>query len=279
MFKTEIKARDLEILISTMQRTSLSFLSEMFSENNFLDYNILIVNQTSKDKILTSNYTNIRVLNSFEKGLSRSRNLAIKNAKKSICLIADDDVKYVKGFEKIILSAFKKHQKAAVITFQMVDDKNKLFVNYPHIVKHNKKTVSKVNSVVIALQKQKIISQRVIFNKHFGLGALFETGDEYVFLRTVLNANLDVFFEPQIILSHSFYSSGKDVRSDRLVYARSAIFYKYSGVLSYLKLCKHLFLIYKSKYITIKEIFSKYGVGLRGIKKYKQLLKQGVEKR
>ena len=89
MIKAEKKERSLEILLSTMQRTSLSFLSEMFPENNFLDYNILIVNQTSRDKILTSNYTNIRVINSFKKGLPQSRNLAIENAEKEICLIAD----------------------------------------------------------------------------------------------------------------------------------------------------------------------------------------------
>jgi glycosyltransferase involved in cell wall biosynthesis len=274
-----VEKKRLEILLSTMQRTSLSFLSEMFPEDDFLNFNILIINQTTKDKLLKSNYDNIRIINSFEKGLSLSRNIAIKNAKKEICLFTDDDVKYVRSFEEIILSSFNKHKKADVITFQMIDDKGKLFKNYPDIVEHDKKSVNTVNSVVIAFKRQRLIDKNVLFNCHFGLGSTFQTADEYIFLRNALKATCNILFEPQIILSHSFYSSGKAVGSDKVLYARSAVFYKYSGVLSYLRLCKHLFLIYKSKDIGFKEVFKKYYIGLKGINKYRQLLKQGLEER
>ncbi|MDD7885338.1 glycosyltransferase family A protein [Flavivirga sp. 57AJ16] len=279
MIKIGKKEYDFEILLSTMYRTSLSFLAEMFPEDNFLNYNILIVNQTSNDKLLKSGYTNIRIINSFEKGLSKSRNLAIKNAIGEVCLIADDDVKYQKNFKEIILDTYTKRSEADVVTFQMIDDAGKLFKAYPNITIHNKKTIKTVNSVTLTFRTERLKFHKVGFNQHFGLGAIFQNADEYVFLRNALKANLNVYFEPKVILSHNLYSSGKAVGSDRVIYALSAIFYKYSGVLAYPRLLKHLLFICKRKRIAFREIIPKYRVGLKGIKEYKRLVKLGSEKR
>ena len=85
----------LEVLIATQNRTSLDFLLKMFPDHNFKDFKILIVNQTIKGQDLTSNSDAIRVINSYEKGLSKSRNLALQNASCNIALISDDDVIYL----------------------------------------------------------------------------------------------------------------------------------------------------------------------------------------
>lgn len=277
MINVENKRNDVEILISTMHKTSLSFLSKMFPNNDYSNYNILIVNQTSANNLLTSNHNNIRVINSFEKGLSISRNLAIKNAVLNICLLADDDVSYEEDFDKIIVDAFKKNNLADMITFQLVNSKGQLYTNYPDIIEHSKKTVSSVNSVVIAFKRNKIIKTNTLFNVNFGMGSVFATGGEYVFLRSALRKGLKIFFEPKTLLIHPDFSSGRAVASDKIVYARSAIFYKYNGALTYLKLGWHLFLLYKNNHIKFNEIRSKYQVGLAGIKKYRSFLKQGLE--
>ena len=277
MTKATNKKESLEILLSTMNRTSLSFLEQIFPEDEYLNYNILIINQTSPDHLLESNHDNIRVINAFDKGLTKSRNLAIKNSKGTICLIADDDIKYVKGFKEIVLNAFKKYNDAGIITFQMVDDRGKLFRAYQDIVKHDKKTISTANSVVIAFGKEKVLNKNVWFDPNFGLGSAFETANEYVFLRNALSAGLKLYFEPQIILSHDEFSSGQDAGSDKLIFARSALFYKYSGVLAYLRLGKHLFKLYQLDKIELNELGHKLNVGFRGIKQYKRLLSRASE--
>ncbi|WP_338356707.1 glycosyltransferase family A protein [Yeosuana marina] len=279
MVKAEKKGSDFEILLSTMNRTSLSFLQDMFPKDDFKNYSILIINQTSKDKQLKSDSPNVRVINSFEKGLSKSRNLAIKNGEGTICLIADDDVKYKTHFKKIILEAFKKHHKADILTFQIVNKKGELYNKFPNIIKHNKNTVSTVNSVAIALKRKKIIENNSFFNENFGLGSAFETADEYVFLRSALRKGLKLFFEPKVILMHPNYSSGRAVANDKIIYARSAVFYKYNGLITYLKLGWHLFLLIKNKELKSAHFFKKYQQGLKGINDYKSLLKQGIESR
>jgi glycosyltransferase involved in cell wall biosynthesis len=272
------KSEHLEILISTMRKTTLSFLSEMFSQSNYLDSNILIINQTNEGELLVSDFENIRVINSCEKGLPQSRNIALENASGAICLIADDDIKYVKNFNKIILTAFNKHPNADIITFQMNNDEGQLFRDYQDIIKHNKDTIYTANSVVIAF-RLKSIKEHVSFNPYFGLGAKFQVGDEYVFLRNSLKAGLSIYFESKVILTHSKLSSGQDVSSDRLIYGRSALYYKYFGLRSYFRIGKHIYRTFACGKLSLSEIIPKFRVGLKGIKDYQKLLKEGSETR
>ncbi len=69
-----------EILVSTMYRDDLSFLEAMFPHGDYRDFNVLIINQTDGERQITSDLPNIRVINTEERGLPQSRNMAIKNA-------------------------------------------------------------------------------------------------------------------------------------------------------------------------------------------------------
>ncbi|WP_242155304.1 glycosyltransferase family 2 protein [Aestuariivivens sediminis] len=267
----------LEILVSTMNRKDTSFLNRMFINNTINDYSILIINQTTEDNLLESELKNVRIINSFEKGLSRSRNLGIRHAIGDICLIADDDIIYKRGFEKDIIMAFNNHPQADFITFQMEDDSGRLFKAYPNVEWHNKKSIITVNSVVIAFRRENILKSGISFNPHFGLGAEFPTADEYIFLRDALQHSLKIYFEKTIILSHKYFSSGRVMGTDKMIYARSAVIFKYSGILTYLKLVKYLYQAFMAKEIKLNEFVSKYLVGIKGIYRYQEL-KKGIQK-
>jgi glycosyltransferase involved in cell wall biosynthesis len=270
------KSQHLEILVSTMDKTSLAFLDDMFPLHKLEEFNILVINQVPENTKLKSNLENVTVINSLEKGLPQSRNIALQNASGTICLIADDDVKYVSGFKEIILTAFEKHIEADIIAFQMVDENGKLFRDYQDIVKHNEQTIYTINSVVIAFRLESV-KQKVSFNPNFGLGTKFQVGNEYVFLRNALKAGLSIYFEPKIILSHPKFSSGQDIASDRLIYGRSALYYKYYGLRAYFRIAKHIYLTFSEGKLSFSEIIPKFGVAIKGIKDYKSLLKQGLE--
>lgn len=258
----------LEILISTKDRDNLDFLNNIFVNNNAHSNPILIINQTQNLNFSCPHSDNINLINVNEIGLSKSRNLAIANAKADICLLADDDIVYENNFESIILNAFNLNPSADIITFKMNDFKGNSFKDYPIIKKHNKKSLSFVNSVVIAFRRNSIISNKVFFDENFGLGSTFQTADEYVFLRDALNLNLDIVFHNEVILSHPVDSSGKDVASDRILFAKGALFYKYYNILSFLKLIHYLYLMFKFKYISLGQVINKYLIGVKGIIKY-----------
>jgi hypothetical protein len=269
----------LEILLSTMNRNSLEFLDKLFPNGNYRNYNLLIINQTAEDCLLESKLSNIRVINSFTTGLTNSRNLAINNAKAPICLIADDDVVYGTDFEDVILKSFEINTKTDVITFKMKDLEGKDFKIYSESKWHDLKSLQQVNSVTVAFRLNSIKTKNIAFNTNFGLGSVFETADEYIFLRDCLKVGLKLWFESQYILSHDINSSGKASGSDGLVFARSAVFYKYHGYKGYLKLVHYLLLNKQKGFITNKDFFKKFKTGLQGISTYKKLLKIGKEKR
>jgi glycosyltransferase involved in cell wall biosynthesis len=261
----------LEILISTKNRDNLDFLNNIFKRNNLHSHSILIINQTQNLNFSYLHSNNINLINVNEFGLSKSRNLAIENAKSDICLLADDDIVYENNFDTIVLNAFNINPTADIITFKMNDLNGNSFKDYPIIVNHNKKSLSFVNSVVIAFRRNSIISNKVFFDKNFGLGSTFQTADEYIFLRNALKSNLNIVFHNKVILSHPVHSSGKDVASDRILFAKGALFYKYYNILSFFKLIHYLYLMFNFKYISLGQVLNKYFIGVKGIIKYIKL--------
>lgn len=258
----------LEILISTKDRDNLDFLNNIFVNNNAHSNPILIINQTQNLNFSCPYSDNINLINVNEVGLSKSRNLAIENAKADICLLADDDIVYENNFGSIVLNAFNINPSADIITFKMSDLNGNSFKDYPVVINHNKKSLSFVNSVVIAFRRNSIISNKVFFDENFGLGSTFQTADEYVFLRNAMSLNLNIVFHNEVILSHPIDSSGKDVASDRILFAKGALFYKYYNIFSFLKLIHYLYLMFKFKYISLGQVINKYLIGVKGIIKY-----------
>lgn len=262
---------DFEILIATQDRSNLDFLLPMFSFEHFSNFNLVIVNQ-SEYQTLQSDFESVKVINVAEKGLSKSRNRAIKNASKKICLIADDDVIFAKNLKKDILLAFENNPEANIITFnhQRIGDLQ------PHkkgktSFKHDRKSIWEVSSIEIAFKLQDIKNKNISFDEHFGLGSFFETAEEFLFLKLTLDQDLKVYFNPEIIVAHPEFSSGKNEGSDNLLYARAALFYKLHGALAFIWLAKYVFFLIRKKDIKFSEAQKKYKTGLAGIAKFKKL--------
>ncbi|MFC4632482.1 glycosyltransferase [Dokdonia ponticola] len=268
-----------EILISTMFRSDLSFLDPMFPNGEVHTYPILIINQTDSKRHITSLQPNVRVINTEERGLPQSRNMAIQHAIGEVCLVADDDVTYVPNLQSIILGGYITYPDAAVVTFQLQKTNGKIFRKYPKVTRHTNHSYKTVNGVVISFKKDVLLQHNVLYNPHFGLGAIFSGANEYVFMRNVMKAKLPAYFIPKVILTHPDVSSGQDLGSDRLLYLRGALAYKCYGIWGYLWVLKYVFFLVRHKIIKTGSAFAKAKTGFSGIKKYKQLVASGQERR
>ncbi len=264
---------DIEILISTMNRTSLSFLDSMFPYNDVEKLNILIINQTTNGKELFSNKYNIRVLNSFETGLSISRNLAIQNATGDICLIADDDVEYFPNFQETIKQSFINLKTTSIIRFKIETFEGVAYKNYPATSKRisNKKGILGTSSIEIAFRRLDIVNNNIIFNTLFGLGSYFKSGEEYLFLKEGLAKNLTIKFENKSIVKHSSQRSTSNMGDENFIKAQSAIYYIDYAIFSYLYLLKFVLFLWRKGIISINEIVTKFYVGVSAIREYKEL--------
>lgn len=265
-----------EILVATMFRSDFRFLEAMFPNGVFQDHHILVINQTDPEHTLLSDHKHIRVINTEERGLSRSRNMAIDHAIGAICLIADDDVRYVSDVEEIIVSAFAKakkghHKSPTIITFQMTDSDGALYKTYPKIKEHSVASLQGVSSVEIAFDRAKVVASKVRFHTNFGLGATFQTAEEYIFLREVLAQGGTCLLQNEVILSHPQVSSGQFSGNDAIIYGRAALRYKYMGRLAYLSMVKYAWFYCRRGEIKFTEIPSKIAIAFAGIHKYKNL--------
>jgi glycosyltransferase involved in cell wall biosynthesis len=198
------KETDVEILISTMNRDSLDFLIPMFPFLHFSNFQILIINQTQSEKKLASIYSNIRVINSSEKGLSKSRNLALENALGKILVIADDDVVYQQGFIAKIIKAYNQFPDTAVINFCAVKSDGSLMKKYPYHSKMNLNAfdIFNTSSIEMTLNRSLLDKTKIRFDENFGLGGMFEMGEEAIFLFDLKNKKQQLVFEPEIIVKH-----------------------------------------------------------------------------
>ena len=262
----------MEILVSTIHRNSLDFLYKMFQNNDISDYHILVVNQTTEIKNLQSDLPNIRIINSHDIGLSKSRNLAIASAVGNICLLADDDVVFLKGFEKTILESYLKIPNADVITFQTLTTENKPFSKYPERTIKLNGFSKYVLSIEMTFQRKSIVGDDVRFDEQFGLGATFQDSENFLFLRELnKSTKMELYFVPEYIVMHEPLSSSDDIASNRFIFARSALNYKLYGHLAYAYIVKLIFFLLRKKLIGFKEIIPKFKVAHSGIETYKKL--------
>jgi len=260
----------LEVIISTMHRNSLDFIDKMFQKSDVSKVNILVVNQTSDANLLKSNSDSIRVINSFESGLSKSRNLAIKNSKSRYILITDDDVVFEPNFNQIILKAFKEKPEAGFLVFKAKTLKGNDYRKYKNgDFEFSKHSIEGVMSIEIACNLEKVKASGVMFDHLFGLGSKFETSEEYLFTRQLLQNKVKGFFCNHYIVSHPEYNSGQALASDKIIYARSALAYRKYKSLAYFWVIKFVFFLLRKKLISLNKVFSKLNTGFKGIKDIK----------
>lgn len=264
-----------EILVATTYRSSLDFLWTMFAHNNPVDFNILIVNQTTPNKLLISEFEHIKVINSFEFGVPKSRNLAISRATSDICLMADDDIVYQPNLKSILVEAYLTHPDAAMISFEAIDENRQKYADYPPAGRHTKASLRKIYTWVISFKRDTYLKNMIFYNRHFGFGASFKGQEEYVFLRNAFDKGLKMVHIKATIVSHPYANSGKLMGSDEALFARSAEACRFYGNFSYLWLLKYVFFIYRHNYIAFAQIPDKFKMGLQGISKYKSLCKSG----
>lgn len=190
--------KSIEYLISTMNQKDISFLDNM----NIKD-NVVIINQTTQNdkRIVKKENQVIKFISSVEKGLSKSRNMALDNASADICVIADDDFKYYDNSSKKILEAYEKYSDADIIAFYYCSTgrQKKKFDN--KVKRVNYLNSLKICSAQITFKRESLEKKSIRFNERFGAGTeKYKAGEENIFLYECLRKGLKIYIEPVYIL-------------------------------------------------------------------------------
>lgn len=185
--------KKVEVLISAMFQKDISI---------FLDTKIqsdaLLINQCEESNYLEveKDYGLLRCISTTERGLSRSRNMALSNAKGDYCLLCDDDEVLYEGYKEKIIEAYQQHPLADILCFQ-VKRKNKKYSNkYRRI---NYINSLKIASWQITFRLKNLQEANIMFDTNFGSGTSIGSGEENIFLYDCLKAGLRIYYIPECI--------------------------------------------------------------------------------
>ena len=104
-----------EILMSCMYQKDFSIV-----EKSNIQSDAIIINQSNVDKIEIKEYDfgTVKMISTTERGLSRSRNMALKYSKADFCIICDDDEVLTDNYVEMVEEAYNE-TNADVIVFNI----------------------------------------------------------------------------------------------------------------------------------------------------------------
>lgn len=180
-----------EVLISCMYQKDTSII-----QASNIQSDVLVVNQCGENKIEEFDFCNkrgqtchARIIHTTERGLSRSRNLAIKNAVGDICILCDDDEVFSDDYPEKISRVYEENPNYDVIAF-MVGGKyaNKKYT-FGDI---NLISALKISSIEITFKRLPIIRNNISFDTRLGSGTGHGAGEENKFIYDCMHARLRI---------------------------------------------------------------------------------------
>lgn len=181
----------LEVLLSAMHLEN-----EKYIDGLNITGDAVVINQCDYESknIINRGTQEIKYICTKNRGLSKSRNMAISNATSDICILCDNDVVYHEGYEKKILSAFEKHKDADIIVFY-IKRKEKPVPNFPKEKRMGYLSVLKIFSPEIAFRRESISD--ISFDERFGAGSgKYIMGEENIFLYDALKKKKKIYYMP-----------------------------------------------------------------------------------
>lgn len=191
--------KTIEILMSAMHQTDASLVTASKARTD-----IVLVNQCDREELQTLTYTDeagqhhkATIVSTRERGLSRSRNMAIRHATADICVIADDDEVFDDAYADIILKAYEDYPEADIIAFQVENDIKLTYPDKPARVGY--KRAMQTCSLEITFRRQRIIDKGISFDEEMGSGTGHGACEEIKFLFDSLRRGLRIQYVPMMI--------------------------------------------------------------------------------
>lgn len=263
----------LEVLLSTMNLKNYKENIKLVHKEN-ITTNSLTINQITNSNIEEFNNANLkeknRIITKNEIGLSRSRNLAIKESKADICILADDDLIYEKDYDKIIKEEYQKNKNIDIICFFVESNNKTRRIKRMITSKIDKLRAMRICSFQITFRRKSIMEHKIKFDENFGAGTYFDRGEETIFLWECINKGLKVKFVNKKIATVNQQESNWFKGYDKTFFEKQgAVFYRMSSKfyrILILQFAIRKYGLYK-KELKVKEAISNM---MLGANKYKE---------
>jgi len=184
----------------------------------------VIINQCDRDErqeiqaLEDEKGRNVLFLSSTERGLSKSRNQAIRESARlgtdvehrdaaeadvehrdaaddDICIFCDNDVVYEDNAKDLITGAFSRHPEADIIVFFIRRPERQAPIREAEgDLKYS--GAMKIFSPEIAFRRSSLVKNNLYMNELFGAGAKYGMGEENIFLFEAIGKGMKVLYCP-----------------------------------------------------------------------------------
>lgn len=180
----------LEMLISAVNVNPSELLHKMK-----IECDAVLVNQCDRDgeEQLKVNDCNVKVLHRKERGIGKSRNLALEHATGDILLFCDEDLEYETGYAAGIVAEFEKHPQADMLLLNLrVCEERRTYWNetFHKIRWYNR---GRYGACCVAVRREKLRMAGVLFSELFGGGARYSNGEDSLFLKECAKAGIKMY--------------------------------------------------------------------------------------
>ncbi|MCB6974207.1 MULTISPECIES: glycosyltransferase family A protein [Butyricimonas] len=189
---------NLSVLISCMHQKDWGIV-----ERTNVQTDCVVINQCDCDKVEVFTFFNkmghvcqVKFISTTERGLSRSRNMAIKNAVSDICLLCDDDEVLEDNYNETILNAFTKKPEIDIFAFRL-NYSRKVFSDACYRVRRF--ASARVSSTQVAFRRDRILKTDILFDEKMGSGSGNGAGEENKFLFQLISCGMKMMYEPFLI--------------------------------------------------------------------------------
>ena len=182
-------------------------------------------------------------------GLSKNRNVLLKEATAPLCLIADDDLSYTSSSFHAVIKTFKENPDTDIATFisanALLDSKanntrhdeskhlqseqgnlqyEKAYPDHSFDLRKPAKGYY-ITSFEIAFRRERVIGSGILFNENFGVGApLYGAGEEELWVNQLLRKGLKgQFFPLHLTIHHGATTGTREASNPRVLRAQGVI--------------------------------------------------------
>lgn len=185
---------NLQVLMSAMNQDGRSLIKQANIKSD-----AIIINQCDKNALDNLRYygNNIEFVSVDLRGVGSSRNHALMRATAKYCLFADEDIRYVEGYEELIISEFENMPNADMILFNVLSSNP----NRPIYQIKTRKRIRRINclrygAVRIAAKTDVIKFHNLYFSLLFGGGARYSSGEDSLFIYSCIKAGMKLYSSP-----------------------------------------------------------------------------------
>lgn len=213
---------NVEILLSCMNQRDDSLVRK-----SRITGDAVVVNQCGREGYAEhpTEHGLCRMFDSAQRGLTKSRNLAIEKSHADICMISDDDEIFFPDYEERIRKAYEAFPQADVMVFQ-IENWPTTLGDAPCQLKFPK--TMKVSSVQISFRRESLLRTGVRFDPLLGSGSGNGAEEELKFLLDCQKRGLKIYYVPVAVArleqSESAWFEGFD----------EAFFYRRGGTTRYI---------------------------------------------